>query len=173
MITCEEIYGLHTSKTPESAIHAAYRDIPLDSRNGMRKNATPLHMACTFADEEAVRILLERGADVNVKNDDGDTPLCVLAKHNYCRQEAAFAEIAGLLLSKGARILRSGKNTTALIEAVRNRHFLMADALLMSGNRIDSADSNGDNVLHAICQSAGDIAYDIKRTEERLSLIHI
>ena len=45
MITCEEIYGLHTSKTPESAIHAAYRDIPLDSRNGMRKNATPLHMA--------------------------------------------------------------------------------------------------------------------------------
>ena len=96
---------------------------------------------------------------VNVKNDDGDTPLCVLAKHNYCRQEAAFAEIAGLLLSKGARILRSGKNTTALIEAVRNRHFLMADALLMSGNRIDSADSNGDNVLHAICQSAGDIAY--------------
>lgn len=78
-------------------------------------------------------------------------------------------EIAGLLLSKGARILRSGKNTTALIEAVRNRHFLMADALLMSGNRIDSADSNGDNVLHAICQSAGDIAYDIKRTEERIA----
>ena len=45
----------------------------------------------------------------------------------------------------------------------------MADALLMSGNRIDSADSNGDNVLHAICQSAGDIAYDIKRTEERIA----
>ena len=81
MITCEEIYSLHTSKTPESDIHVAYRDIPLDSRNGMRKNDTPLHVACTFADEDAVRILLERGADVNVKNNDGDTPLCVLAKH--------------------------------------------------------------------------------------------
>lgn len=169
MITCEEIYSLHTSKTPESDIHVAYRDIPLDSRNGMRKNDTPLHVACTFADEDAVRILLERGADVNVKNNDGDTPLCVLAKHNYCRQEATFADIAGLLLSKGARVLRSGKNTTALIEAVRNRHFLMADALLMSGYRIDTANSNGDNVLHAICQSAGDIAYDIKRTEERIA----
>jgi len=87
MITCEEIYSLHTSKTPESDIHVAYRDIPLDSRNGMRKNDTPLHVACTFADEDAVRILLERGADVNVKNNDGDTPLCVLAKHNYCRQD--------------------------------------------------------------------------------------
>ena len=48
MITCEEIYSLHTSKTPESDIHVAYRDIPLDSRNGMRKNDTPLHVACTL-----------------------------------------------------------------------------------------------------------------------------
>ena len=107
MITCEEIYGLHTSKTPESAIHAAYRDIPLDSRNGMRKNATPLHMACTFADEEAVRILLERGADVNVRMTT-ETRRYVLAKHNYCRQ-AAFAEIAGLLLSKRQEYYVRGK----------------------------------------------------------------
>lgn len=169
MITCEEIYGLHTSQKPESAIQAAYKDIPLDSRNSMRRNDTPLHMACTFADENAVRILLERGADVNVKNDDGDTPLCVLAKYNYCREETVFANIAGLLLSKGARVPRSGKNTTALIEAVRNRHFLMADTFLMSGCRIDSTNLNGDNVLHVICQSAGDIAYDIRRTENRIA----
>lgn len=109
MITCEEIYGLHTSKTPESAIHAAYRDIPLDSRNGMRKNATPLHMACTFADEEAVRILLERGADVNVKNDDGDTPLCVLAKHNYCGQEAALPRLPDYCFPKEQEYYVRGK----------------------------------------------------------------
>lgn len=45
----------------------------------------------------------------------------------------------------------------------------MADILLMSGCRIDSTNSNGDNVLHVICQSAGDIAYDIKRTKERIA----
>mgnify|MGYP000802366520 CR=1 FL=1 len=84
MITCEEIYGLHTTGALKSALYEAYREIPLDSRNSMRKNDTPLHMACAFADENAVRILLERGADVNVRNDDGDTPLCVLARCKCC-----------------------------------------------------------------------------------------
>ena len=70
MITCEEIYDLHTTGALESALCEAYREIPLDSRNSMRKNDTPLHMACAFVDENAVRILLERGADVNVRNDE-------------------------------------------------------------------------------------------------------
>ena len=87
MITCEEIYDLHTTGALESALYEAYREIPLDSRNSMRKNDTPLHMACAFADENAVRILLERGADVNVRNDDGDTPLCVLARCKCCGKE--------------------------------------------------------------------------------------
>ena len=169
MITCEEIYDLHITGALESALCEAYREIPLDSRNSMRKNDTPLHMACAFADENAVRILLERGADVNVRNDDGDTPLCVLARCKCCGKETTIAGIAGLLVSKEARVPRSGKNTTALIEAVGNRHFLMADILLMSGCRIDSTNSNGNNVLHVICQSAGDIAYDIKRTKERIA----
>ena len=79
------------------------------------------------------------------------------------------ADIAGLLLSKGARVPRSGKDTTALIEAVRNRNFQMADVLLTSGNRIDSTDRSGRNVLHIICLSAGLIAYDIRRTEGRIA----
>lgn len=79
------------------------------------------------------------------------------------------ADIAGLLLSKGARVPRSGKDTTALIEAVRNRNFQMADALLTTGNRIDSTDRSGRNVLHVICLSAGLIADDIRRTEGRIA----
>lgn len=109
MITCEEIYDLHTTGALESALCEAYREIPLDSRNSMRKNDTPLHMACAFADENAVRILLERGADVNVRNDDGDTPLCVLAKRKCCGKETTIAGIAGLLVSKEARVPHSGK----------------------------------------------------------------
>ena len=70
---------------------------------------------------------------------------------------------------RGARVPRSGKDTTALIEAVRNRHFLMADILLESGNRIDSTGPGGDNVLHVLCLSAGLIADDIRRTERRIA----
>lgn len=112
---------------------------------------------------------MERGADVSVKNDKGDTPLCVLARRNPCSDDAVFADIAKLLLSNGAKVPRSGKETTALIEAVRNRHFLMADVMLMSGGRMDSSDRNGDNVLHMLCRCAGLIASDIKSRERRIA----
>ena len=167
MITNKEIYGLHTSVDSEpSELYEAYRDVPLDSRDESRKNSTPLHTACYFGDMTAVGILLDRSADPNVKNDDGDTPLCVMARRGPRPDDA---DIAGLLLSKGARVPRSGKDTTALIEAVRNRNFQMADALLTTGNRIDSTDRSGRNVLHIICLSAGLIADDIRRTEGRIA----
>lgn len=87
----------------------------------------------------------------------------VLRERNHdCR----YRRTAGFQRSESSALR---KNTTALIEAVGNRHFLMADILLMSGCRIDSTNSNGDNVLHVICQSAGGIAYDIKRTKERIA----
>lgn len=92
-----------------------------------------------------------------------------MARRNSCPDEAILADITGLLLSKGARVPRSGKDTTALLEAVRNRHFLMADILLKSGARTDSTDSNGDNVLHMLSRSAGHIAYDIKSRQRRIA----
>ena len=81
MMTNKEIYNLHTSHDSEpSELYEAYQDVPLDSLDESRKNNTPLHTACHFADMTAVGILLDRGADPNVKNDDGDTPLCVMAR---------------------------------------------------------------------------------------------
>lgn len=170
MTTDKQIYDLHTFCDTEPAeLYEAYQEIPTDSRDEHHKNNTPLHTACYFTDRTAVSILLERGADINAKNDDGDTPLCVMARRSHSPVDAIFAEIARLLLSKGARVPRSGKDTTALIEAVRNRHFLMADVLLMSGDRIDSTNRNGDNVLHVICESAGNITDDIRRKEARIA----
>ena len=152
MMTNKEIYNLHTSHDSEpSELYEAYQDVPLDSLDESRKNNTPLHTACHFADMTAVGILLDRGADPNVKNDDGDTPLCVMARRGPRPDDA---DIAGLLLSKGARVPRSGKDTTALIEAVRNRNFQMADALLTTGNRIDSTDRSGRNVSDKSKQEA-------------------
>ena len=168
-MTCKDIFDLYASDTEKSDLCDAYRNVPLDSRDEIHKNNTPLHTACYFADITAVAILLERGADTNVRNGDGDTPLCVMAKRNSCPNDTLYADISGLLLSKGAKVTRSGINTTALIEAVRNRHFLMADVLLMTGNRIDSTDWNGDNVLHAICDSAGYIANNIKSRKKRIA----
>ena len=83
-MTCKEIYNYHTSGAEETVILEAYQDVPLESRDEIHDNNTALHTACYFSDIRAVGILLERGADVNVKNDQGDTPLCVMARRNSC-----------------------------------------------------------------------------------------
>lgn len=74
MITCNDIYRMYQSLTPESEIHQAFREVAVDGRDGLYGNRTPLHLACLSADETAVRILIERGANINVKMMKG-TPL--------------------------------------------------------------------------------------------------
>lgn len=167
MKTNKGLYDLHTYyNTDPYELYEAYQNVPLDSLDVNHDNNTPLHTACSFADKIAVTILLERGADVNLKNDKGYTPLCLLAKYKPSPDDLAFAEMTEMLLAKGARVSRSGKDTNALLEAVRNRHFLMADILLKSATRIDSTDSNGDNVLHLLSQSAASIASISKADKE-------
>ena len=66
-----------------------------------------------------------------------------------------------MLIEQGANIPRSAKNTTALIECIRNRHFKMAEAIIDSGARVNSTDLNGENVLFGFCAASGDIRRDI------------
>mmetsp|Transcript_2263 Transcript_2263/g.3288 ORF Transcript_2263/g.3288 Transcript_2263/m.3288 type:complete len:256 (+) Transcript_2263:37-804(+) len=42
-------------------------------KNGLK----PLHIACQKENEEQVRLLIEQGEDVNIKDDDGKTPLWI------------------------------------------------------------------------------------------------
>ena len=67
-MTCKDIFDLYASDSEKSDLCDAYRNVPLDSRDEIHKNNTPLHTACYFADITAVAILLERGADTNVRN---------------------------------------------------------------------------------------------------------
>lgn len=79
MATCNGIYDMYQHRKPESEIHQTFREVAPDDKDGMYDNRTPLHLACHFADEEAVRILLERGAEVNEKDGREHTPLATLA----------------------------------------------------------------------------------------------
>lgn len=63
---------------------------------------------------------------------------------------------------------RSGRNTTALIEAARNRYHGLIAALVDSGQRLDSTDRNGDNALHVLCQRVAETTDDIRRAEQRI-----
>ena len=52
----------------------------INSQSGL--DYTPLMMASVFNDPDAVRFLLEHGADVSVKNSDGETALSLAAKNS-------------------------------------------------------------------------------------------
>lgn len=177
MKTCNDIYQMYQSRNPEAEVHQAFREVNPDGADDQHDGRTPLHLACLFVDEGAVRILLGRGAQVNVKDGRGHTPLSTLARtRSY--EEGRIASIAALLLGHGARVSRSAPDSTALIMAIEHGHYQMAAAIVDSGGRIDQTDGNGDNALHVACGVSGlsrrpraeaPCAYDAER--ERLDLV--
>ena len=56
----------------------------------------PLIAACKFKNYDIAKLLLEKGADVNAKNDNGETALIIAAQNDH-------TEIVKLLLEKGAK----------------------------------------------------------------------
>ena len=154
MISCNELDDLYSHQdTPPERIHEACLNVDLNDRN--YRGRTPLHLACTHTDETAVRILLGRGADVQAKDREGNTPLWRLAdlpSDSY--NEESIGRIAEALIGNGAKVPRSGRCSTALIRAIQNRHFCMVKAILDSGAGLDSTDNNGENALHALCKVA-------------------
>ena len=77
----------------------------LTARAGTEGVSTPLHQAVNAGDIERVKSLLSDGADVNAKDDKGNTPLHLLARYGYKKQD-----IAELLIAKGADVNARNKD---------------------------------------------------------------
>ena len=164
-----DIYRLYSTSQPKDAIHQALREVPVDDSDEQYEDRSPLHLACQYGDTEGVKILLERDAEPNTKDANGSTPIHILGRTSAgCADEDKLKEIAVMLIEQGANIPRSAKNTTALIECIRNRHFKMAEAIIDSGARVNSTDLNGENVLFGFCASSGDIRRDIRFAKKEL-----
>ena len=151
MTPLRELYDLYYYPNPakEERRRQLLAEIPTDARDEENYGRTSLHIAAEFADCEAIASLLDRGAEVNDRDEEGHTPLFRLAsrRSRISALEDRIATAARLLLDRGANLPRSARGTTALIEAVQNRHHAMAAVLIDSGQRLDSANSYGDNAL--------------------------
>ncbi|MBC7897194.1 MAG: ankyrin repeat domain-containing protein [Cytophagaceae bacterium] len=68
---------------------------------------TPLHVAALRGDREAVRALLEGGADPNAAGEHGDTPLHVALEKKY-------VQVARILIAAGGSLdAKNGAGVTA------------------------------------------------------------
>lgn len=131
--------------------------------------ATPLHLAASFAHQDAVRALLSSGADPSVRNAAQNSPYQVAQGgarsgfHVYLFEQIASGNIhtVGLLLDGGVSpSVVDEKGDSALHWAVSFGHIDIVTILLEAGAEVDMANSEGHTPLTIACiEGNGEIAH--------------
>ena len=136
-----------TAKAPDISIHVAASDGNIETVkqhlaagtdvNAKNVGSTPLHWAAKKGHKEIAELLIEKGADLNAKQNLGWTPL-----HNAA--SSGHKEIAELLITKGvdvnakiaaANALGRYKGDTPLDLAIKRKRTEVADLLRKHGGK--------------------------------------
>lgn len=117
-----------------------------------------IHIVTASRDLTWLRFLMGKGADLNVANRSGDTPLIIAAR-------IGFAEAADSLLSRGAQVDKPNRRgETPLIIAVQQRNLPLVRLLAERGASPDRTDN-------ATGRSARDYARMDSRGPEMLRIM--
>ncbi|XP_052782656.1 putative ankyrin repeat protein RF_0381 [Mya arenaria] len=135
---------------------------------GDKYGKTALHIAVEGGSAECVQLLLRYGADVNVTNNYGVTPLISVCGDKSLDADVTL-QIVQMLLAAGAdpnmRDYRENRN--ALQRATMTKHIPVIEALLTAGSDLNTLDSAGrctvTNLLwyHHSIDLAGDVDDDV------------
>ena len=100
---------------------------------------TPLHIACEYQNERGIKTLLNHGADVNFKNNGGDTPLISFVLFNKSNLDKE--RILKLLVNSGAGLnSTNNQGRTALHIACINNDIESAKILISEGCDLNAID---------------------------------
>lgn len=150
---------------------------------------TALMYAAKYGRVEVAKLLIEKGANVNLQGDRGETPLIMGI-------DAGSIEMVSLLIEKGANleIAENTNGTTPLIEAVLTSSLPILKLLVEKGANLDKQDNDGNTALIAaaandeeapelikfllekgakkdIKNNDGQTAYDVAQVEEIKQLL--
>ncbi|XP_035460042.1 BRCA1-associated RING domain protein 1 isoform X1 [Scophthalmus maximus] len=142
--------GRKSPGTPGAALGRPSSGSPAVMKRN-HKGETLLHLAAIKGDVEAVKELLDQGADPNLKDNAGWTPL-----HEACN--LGHVEVVEALISRGALLNTPGyENDSPLHDAVRNGHPAIVKLLLQHGA--------SQNVLNLYGKRPADYAVSLEMRE--------
>lgn len=111
----------------------------IEARTGLGE--TPLHYLAVENHLDAVRALVERGAEVNTLNECGGTPLSEAASLGY-------VALVRYLLSVGVKLRVEGQEESVLHEGVRSGNVEMVKLLIEAGADVNAVDGILETPLH-------------------------
>lgn len=121
---------------------------------------TALHLAVEWRRPRIILFLIDRGASIDMTNEDGFTPLQLAARVDNC-------EAIALLLQRGAQVeARSLSGYTALQLAAHAKHWVAFDLLLIGGADINAWSKSGDSLLHEQARTASSPAVAAKLLDQ-------
>jgi len=92
---------------------------------------TPLHEAAAGGNPEIFKYLVKKGADINVKNSDGDSPIHKASGHSL--------EIASFLIESGVNVnIKNKHGETPLHLAAKSRNAVTIEYLITHGADVNS-----------------------------------
>lgn len=131
----------------------------INSQNVLTKD-TALHLAVEYKRPRILLFLLDRGADMNLPNKQGWTPLQLAAKTDNC-------EALTLLLDRGAQVeTRPESGLTALHLAANDGNWVALDLLLIGGADINAWNTKGESLLHQQARESSDISIAAKLLDQ-------
>jgi len=102
--------------------------------------------ACKHVNERLVRILVDKGVDVNKADRYGNTPLILASYYNN-------ENIVNYLIEKGADVHKENiYGNTALLEACKEKHETIIQRLIENGAEVNIENKDNDTPLLIACK---------------------
>lgn len=133
----------------------------INSRD-LASGQSALHIVTERRDTVWIRFLAQKGANPNVADKNGTTPLMLAVN-------LGFADGAEALIKAGARVdVTNAAGETPLISAVHRRDTALMRLLLANGANADRADNSGRSARDyvAVMQSNSPLLAELERADE-------